>query len=309
MTLIELKVFMEVARYKGITSAGQSLGMAKSAISKHLSSLEENLELKLFSRSSRRVELTVEGQRLLPQVLSLLAESERLKENARNEANNIAGNIRIAASPEFGGLAARHLFPLINRSYPDLKLLMDLGYQMTDLQDPSIDIAFRVGEVFDDRIVAHPVGTFRRILVTNPCYFKSISLQSPDDLRNVNCFVFSDRDTEKNWTLQHSLKASTIVEVDISGNSGIKGFTALLELARYADGIAWIPDFMAYEALSRHEIVRCLPDWASTPTQVYVAYRYGATRVARIKSVVEVARTELPKILNHLPTLAAIPQV
>ena len=69
-----LRVFAEVARRGGFTAAAETLGMAKSAVSKQLSQLEAVLQVRLFERRSRRVALTKEGEALVVRAESILAE-------------------------------------------------------------------------------------------------------------------------------------------------------------------------------------------------------------------------------------------
>ena len=74
----ELVIFLEISRRGGITAAAEQLGIAKSAVSQGLTRLEQRLRVQLFSRTSRRVELTREGRRLLPRVESLVSEAGSL---------------------------------------------------------------------------------------------------------------------------------------------------------------------------------------------------------------------------------------
>ena len=148
--------------------------------------LEQRLQVRLLARSSRRVTLTREGERLLPRVESILAEGERLVEDAHEETSAPSGVVRIAASPELGGLLVKHFLPLVVERNPKLRITMRLEYGFEDMQDPSIDLAFRISRVNDDRLVAKPLGEFRRILVASPEYLQRHPLERPGDLASVN---------------------------------------------------------------------------------------------------------------------------
>ncbi|MEZ5519677.1 MAG: LysR family transcriptional regulator [Gammaproteobacteria bacterium] len=298
MSFQELQVFSEVARSGGITAAAEKLGMAKSAVSKQLSQLEQRLQVKLLARSSRRVSLTPEGRRLLPRVESIIAEGERLVDDAHEEVVKPAGVVRIAASPEFGALVAQRFLPPMLEQYPDLAVTMKLGYGFEDLQDPSIDLAFRIGHVNDDRLVAHPLGEFRRILVASPDFVAHNPLVKPTDLELVNCLVFSSNTSSTSWTLQHRQKPKRIEQVNVKGNIAILGFTALLGVAETGAGVGYVPDFITTRAIKDGRLVHCLPEWASQPTPVFIAYRFGAERIGRVKAVIDAARLIVPGLLD-----------
>jgi DNA-binding transcriptional LysR family regulator len=298
MTFRELHVFSEVVCAGGITAAAEKLGIAKSAVSKQLNQLEQRLQVKLLARSSRRISLTPEGKRLLPRIESLIAEGERLVDDAHEEVVKPAGVVRIAASPEFGALVAQRFLPQLLRDHQDLTVTMKLGYGFEDLQDPAIDLAFRIGHVNDDRLVARPLGEFRRILVASPDFVEHNPLVKPSDLESMNCLVFSANANSTSWTLQHRQHPKRIVQVNVKGNIAVLGFTALLGVTETGAGIGYVPDFITTRAIEDGRLVHCLDKWASQSTPVFIAYRFGAERMGRVKAVIDAAKQIVPGLLN-----------
>jgi DNA-binding transcriptional LysR family regulator len=298
MNFDELHIFAEIVHCGGITAAADKMGIAKSAVSKHLGRLEQRLQVKLLARSSRRMQLTHEGERLLPRIESLLAESERLLDEAHEELVKPAGAVNIAASPEFGGFVVKHFLPHLLAHYPDLGIIMKLAYSFEDLQNPSIDLAFRISHVNDDRLVAKPLGEFRRIIVASPAYLRSHPLREPADLAKHNCLIFSGSDLRTSWTLQHREQPEQVEHVPVRGNMSVLGFTALLGAVERGAGVASIPDFTAAPLIDQGAIVHCLPSWASPPAPVFIAYRFGAERIGRLKVVIDESRKMLPGLLS-----------
>jgi DNA-binding transcriptional LysR family regulator len=301
MTFQELRVFSEVVRAGGITAAADKLGMAKSAVSKQLNRLEERLQVRLLTRSSRRIFLTREGERLLPRVESIIAEGDRLIEDAHEEIIRPAGVVRIAATPEFGGLVARRFLPPLLDAFPDLRITMKLGYGFEDLQDPAVDLAVRIGDVSDDRLVAHPLGEFRRILVASPGFVKENPLAELADLASVNCLIFSPSRNSSDWVFQNTRHPDRTEQVAVKGNIAVRGFTALLGLAETGAGVCCVPEFITRDGISDGRLVHCLPDWASRPKPVFVAYRFGADRIGRVKAVIDMARQLVPSFVDPFP--------
>lgn len=298
MTFQELRIFSEVARAGGVTPAANKLGISKSLVSKQLSRLEQQLQVQLLTRSSRRVQLTLEGERLLSRIESIIAEAERLVEDAHDEVGHPRGIVRIAASPEFGGLVVKHFFPLLLEKYPELNLTMKLAYRFEDLQDPSIDLAFRISDVHDDRLVARRLGEFRRIIIASPDYISKRKIKRPVDLESVNCLIFSGDSLNSNWTLQHRKDAERIEHINVTGNIAVQGFNALLGVVESGAGIANVPEFITDQAIQEGRIVHCLKQWASQPASVFIAYRFGAERIGRVNAVINEARKVIPGLLQ-----------
>lgn len=296
---LELVVFREIVRCGGITAAADKLNLAKSAVSKYLSRLEDRLQSRLLVRSSRRISLTPEGRHLLPMVESLIAETERLVEIASEDIAAPQGQVRIATSHEFGNLLMEHFLPQVIDQYPALKLTVKLGYAFDDLQDPAFDLAFRILHVNDERLVSHQLGMFKRILVAHPDFSGLSQIKHPSDLEDHNCMIFSSDETEREWPFLVEDKQDEVVRVKVSGNLAVLGFSALLGAARAAAGITYVPEFVAQPDLERGSLVRVLPAWHSPSAPVYIAYRFGTQKIARIRAVIDLAREKIPQLLDQ----------
>jgi len=85
----------------------------------------------------------------------------------------------------------------------------------------------------------------------------------------------------------------------VSGPIAVRSFTILQELARSGQGFAFLPAFMLDEDLAHGRLVRCLPDWTSPGTSVFLAFRPGVRKIARIAAVLDVAQEVLPDLLEQ----------
>jgi len=168
-------------------------------------------------------------------------------EDAREEVVNPSGTVRIAASPELGGLVVKRFLPALLDRYPDISIAMKLEYGFEDLQDPSIDLAFRISHVNDDRLVAKRLGAFQPILIASQKFADKQPLKETSDLETVNCLVFSGIAT---WTLQHRQNTERIEQVNVHGNIAVQGFTALLGAVESGVGVANMPSYILPHAPS-----------------------------------------------------------
>lgn len=288
--------FHTVARLGGINSAAEHLGMAKSGVSRHVSRLEAHFGVRLLERGARSVRLTSIGVRLDQRIRSILAEVDLLDDIAREESVGVSGQVTIAATPEFGSLIASTLFPVVRERHPDLTLVMRPAYAFEDMQDPGTDIAFRIVSFKDDRLVVHKLGDFRRLLVASPRLANRYEIARPEDLADAPCLTFRTDQPGATWAFTSADKETA---VDVTGPIAVQSFTILFELTMSGQGFGFLPEFMLGDALGNGDLVRCLPDHASRPISVFLTFRPGARRVARIDAIVTLAEEILPKLLSN----------
>lgn len=291
-----LRCFSTVARLGGISAAAERLGIAKSGVSRHVAQLEAHFGVKLLERSARTVRLTPIGERLDHRIRSILAEIDLLDDIAREEAAGVSGQVNIAATPEFGGLVATHLFPLVRARHPDISLVMRTGYAFEDMQDPSTDLAFRVGTSKDDRLVARRLGAFRAWLVAAPTVLRNHPVVSPQDLTRAPCLVFRGDRSATDWMLYGQ---GQVASVAVTGPIAIRNFTLLLDLAIAGQGIAFLPEFIVQKALRSGALERCLPGYTSRPFPVFLTFRPGARRIARLDATISMAEDHVPSLLSE----------
>lgn len=288
-SLVDLRVFLEVAKVLSVTGAGVALAMPKSAVSKTLTRLEQQFGVKLLERSSRRVALTPAGQLLNVKAESLLSEAEFLTKSLRQERNEPRGIVRMTAPPELGTWFIERVAPRLARDYPELRIAMKLSYDFDDLQEPSIDIALRAGQVHDERLVGVAVGNFRRIAVASPVYLQTHPVRQPSDLATQDCLIFSASASSAEWTFQ---QGDRVEQVRVTAALSAHSFTALLHAARAGLGVARAPEFAAAEWLQRGDLIQVLPLWTSTPATVFAVHRFGHERIARVAAVLQAARAQ-----------------
>ncbi len=99
MTPLQLRCVLAVAQDLHFTRAAAALGIAQSALSHQVATLEAELGARLFERTSRRVRLTAAGAALLPRARSVLAELDRLRTDVVAAGGAVAGRLRIGTVP------------------------------------------------------------------------------------------------------------------------------------------------------------------------------------------------------------------
>ncbi|MEO1397892.1 MAG: LysR family transcriptional regulator [Pseudomonadota bacterium] len=291
-----LHSFHTVARLGGISAASETLGMAKSGVSRHVAQLEAHLGVRLLERGARSVRLTPVGRKLDDRIQSILAEINLLQDIAQEESAGVSGQVTIAATPEFGGLIATELFPAVCDRHPYLNLVMRPDYAFEDMQDPGTDLAFRVGTFKDDRLVAIELGGFSRWLVASPTLFTESAPSTPADLSALPCLTFRGDRPGATWRF---FKGKRQDSVDVSGPIAVRSFGILRQLALAGRGFANLPDFMVSDDINKNHLVRCLEAYQAPTNPVFLTFRPGARNIARIGAVIELAEQMVPTLLRQ----------
>ena len=298
--LSALRSFQSVARLGGVTAAASHLGMAKSGVSRHLSQLEDRLGIRLLERDARSVKLTPVGEVLSQRVRSILAEIDLLEDIAREENAGVSGQVTVATTPEFAGFAASTLYPAARDRHPGLTFVIRPAYEFEDMQDPGTDLAFRIGSFVDDRLVASRLGEVQICLVATADMAKRHPVRSPEDIPNVPCLTFQGARSDSTWTF---VREGQQTQVDVKGRIAVRSFAVLSDLALAGHGYAFLPKFMLGEALRSGRLVSCLSDYGSRPYPVFLTFRPGARRIARIDAALTLAEELIPDMLSNLRTL------
>jgi DNA-binding transcriptional LysR family regulator len=280
----DLRLFDEVARRRSLTATADALDVPKSVVSKRLGALEARLGVRLLERTTRRIEVTQAGRLLQLRAQSLLGELDGLAGDLRQLETQVRGRITIAAPPDLGAQLVETLVPRFVAAHPEISVSLRLDYGFTDLFDPDLDLAFRVGEARDDRLVARAVGELRHVLVASPAFARRHRPRVPAELAALPALVFFEDADQARWRLTDGRR---IVDVGARAVLTARNFPTLMRAAVAGMGVAALPDFVAREPLRQRRLVRLLPRWASPPRTILVVHRYGHHRVRRVAAFIE----------------------
>jgi LysR family glycine cleavage system transcriptional activator len=196
-SLTALRMFEASARLGSFTKAAAELHVTQAAVSHQLRGLEDQLAIKLFQRSTRRLSLTPAGQRLLPAV------SDAFETLSRAVADIGRGEhlLSITTTPSFG---ARWLAPRLGRfatSNPDIDLSVRHSTAVLDLAREGLDFAIRWGRGQWPGVVSELVGSLGDTLVAAPAYAKRLRLKQPADVARATLLHEETREDWIEWLL------------------------------------------------------------------------------------------------------------
>ncbi|HEC0414434.1 TPA: LysR family transcriptional regulator, partial [Pseudomonas aeruginosa] len=231
----EVATLLALAEHGSFAAAGRALQRHPSVLSKRLGALERRLGIRLVERTTRQLRFTDEGERLASrfrQAVDLLDEAEH---EASLGAAQLRGRLRIALPSAMGRLWLGPLLAEFALAHPQVVLETDYSERFVDIIAEGFDLAIRVGELADSRLVARRLCAHRRILGAAPDYLKRHGVpRIPADLAAHNCLGFSGLHSYPEWKLTRQDEQQP---VRVRGSMVSNDNEALLCAARQGLGI------------------------------------------------------------------------
>ncbi|MET3135051.1 DNA-binding transcriptional LysR family regulator [Oxalobacteraceae bacterium GrIS 1.11] len=262
-----MALFVEVVKAKGFRRAADALGMPNSTVSRRVSELEKAIGLRLFHRTTRKIELTEAGQLYFERCRGLVDEARWAHEQLGAMVRNPSGVLRVSLPVD---LATYFLAPLIAdfaERYPGIVFELDLTPRRIDLVSEPFDVAIRMGEQPNSSLIARQIASLPRHLYASPRYVAAFGEPGqPEDLTRHQCLRMSSTSGGSDWTL---IGASGQVHVKVGGRFSVNSVGMIRRLAELNMGIAALAEEIAQEGVAHNQLKRIMVDWQITPITVY----------------------------------------
>ena len=280
-----LSVFVNTCRLKSLTQCADEMSLPKSTVSKAISKLEEHLEAKLLERSTRKIHITEAGQVVLNRAAHLVEEFKSLSDDVREIEQQVQGLIRISAPPSMGAYLTQEVLTPFLVQWPKAQISLELSYAFDDLFVQGMDLAIRVGQIADDRLVAREIGSATRVLVASPDYLEKHGVPTtPEDLKQHNCIRFQYTPDVTPWVL---VSEDQTITLEVPSNLYCSNVEGIKSATVSGLGISQISANNMICELKSGALVRVLPDWHAVPMPIYLVYRPGVNKPKRIEAILE----------------------
>lgn len=292
-TLDEMQAFVRVVDTGSITAAADQLGQTVSALSRALARLEEKLDVTLMRRTTRRLELTEEGQVFLVQARKIISAVEEAEEHMEIRRKLPAGLLRVNAASPF---MLHVLVPLVRsfrQRYPDIELELNTNDQIIDLLEHRTDIAIRIGALGDSSLHARPLMTNRLRILASPGYVREMGEpKSPGELLSHRLLGFSRPESLNAWPLRSAQGDRFIIAPQVLASSG----ETLRQLALAGEGIVCLADFMTSEDRKKGNLVQVLEgDTVEVLQPVNAVYYRNTALASRISCFLDYVSEQVGK--------------
>lgn len=190
MNTEDFQFFIRVADLGSITQAAKHDNISVSVASQRIQRLEQQLNLRLFHRTTRKLKLTDEGKILLAQGRTWIKQFLTLHESLIVQDQKLTGTLKLTASATFGMQVLTAVIADFSLLYPELKIHLDLNDQNQDLITNSIDLAIRIGKLQDSSLVAKRLTQNNRLLCASPAYLERFGIpKSIQELQKHRCIL------------------------------------------------------------------------------------------------------------------------
>lgn len=284
--LTEMEAFATVVDQGGFTDAARKMGISKSAVSKHVSSLEARLGARLLNRTTRRVSPTEIGLAYYDRALKVLNDAGEADALVSSMQSDPSGLLRISVATDFG---VNHLSPVLGQfleEFPDITVNMVLNNRYVELISEGFDMAVRIGELEDSTLRARKLTETTKRMIASPSYFRKYGRpQKIDDLNEHKLLHYSSQAGGAVWKI--TAPSGEKRQVRTAGGLSVNDGQSLLNAAISGLGIAYLPSFLYSRAMTEGLVEDAMPDLPMELQGIYAVYPPGRFTQPKVRAFID----------------------
>lgn len=280
-----MRAFVSVVNEGSFSNAATAMQLSPQLVSKYVSKLEEQLNIRLLNRTTRKVSLTEAGTDYFQHAQQILLSIDDMESKLGGLQQNPKGTLRISAPVSF---ALKHMAQLVTdfqTKYPSVIVDLQLNDRKVDIVEEGFDVALRIGQLKSSSLIAKHVAPIRVILCASPDYLKTHGTPNrPEDLKDHRYLHYSYMERNIKETIYQWLGTEDgQLQGELSSNNG----DLLVSAAIAGGGIALQPTFIASEAISKGELVTVLSDYEPETLGLYAVYAHRKLLPHKIRCFID----------------------
>lgn len=278
----DIVVFVRVVEKQSFTAAARDLILSPSAVSRHISHLEESLGVQLIKRSTRRLVLTDIGVDFYEQCARIIRDLDRARGMASAHNVEIKGTLRVHATL---GLGQRLVAPAVREflsHYPDINIDLAIGpHTVNVFEDEGYDIIIRSARLNDNSLTTRELSPVQYSVCATPGFLEKFGTPaSPQDLKNFNCLVHSGQTRADEWRFEENGETFTVI---VRGNLRTNNGIALYEAVKGGLGIARLPGYAVAGDLRAGQLVPLFQNLVGWGRSIKAFYPRTAHQPLRVR--------------------------
>jgi DNA-binding transcriptional LysR family regulator len=301
--------FITVASEGSFAKAGDRLGIGRSAVSRSVQKLEDQLGTRLFVRTTRNTSLTREGERFyenchsgVERIVQALDDMRELRQGPPS------GQLRVCATVGFGRKIVAPLLSGFRSAYPNISIDLLLDDGPTDFTTDRVDVSFRNGRMEDSQIIAKQLIPMQMLLCASPAYAAKHGLpRNFEDLANHRCVNFrlaSGRVYE--WEFKIGGHMRKFTPEPPNAMLGFNDADLVLQAVLDGGGLAQMAAYQVCDHLRAGTLVACLRQYAPDDRGHYICYLSRQHLPGRIRVFIDymtarIRELDLHSLDNFLP--------
>lgn len=297
--LPSLIIFAEVAKRHSFTAAAKHLGLSKSAVSQHITKLEEQLRVQLIVRHTRALTLTASGQKLLARSENLQGQVAQALEDVLSHEESPSGRLSVTAPSLLQRPVLVPALKQLCREYPNIEPHIVVADEPLDLINDKLDVAIFSGDLPDSQYRMMPIGTVTERVYMAPDYIREFG--APDHLDQLK----EHRWIAADWQLSGQDSGLCFYDtthqhnqtVDISPYIRCNSLTCVLDLVWAGVGFSLVPDVQDRRAdwpgdgrQGREALVPVLDGWQGKTWPFYFVHSFLHKKPVHVKRLYELVK-------------------
>jgi DNA-binding transcriptional LysR family regulator len=285
-----LQTFLDVAKSESLSSVARAEGVTPAMVGRRIDQLEEQLGVKLFKRSTRKITLTPEGTAFFEDVRNIMNELRAAEESLSVGAKSATGRLIVSAPTAFGRKHIAPHLPAFTAAHPNLSVTLLLSERIVDLKNERVDLAVRIADLKNADLIASKLARNHRVVVASPDYIKrSGKPMVLADLSKHHCLVTAtEAGLADSWTFREpgesaisksakstkseSASSAKNITVKVSGNLQCNDGEVLTRWALAGQGLAWRSAWEVSEEIDRGRLIEVLPKFAAPGNDIFAVY-------------------------------------
>ena len=270
----------------GFSAAARELGLTPSALSKLVTRLEDRLGARLLQRTTRRLQLTPEGEAFYVRSRRILADMDEAEAEVVAAGVRPTGLLRLHCGSAFGMHQLAPAIPLFLERHAGVELDITISDEPLVGLAEGVDLAIRIGPLDESSMVARRICNLERVICAAPSYLERCGTpRTPDELQQHNCLWITSLPVLRRWPFDTD---DGIRVVHIDGNVVANNAETVLQLAMAGVGITRLTDVIVGDAIGRGELIPILSEWHHVePVPLYATYPSGRNLSPKIRAMVD----------------------
>lgn len=289
--LNRLRWFQLVAEERSFTRAAARIGVAQSTLSHTIKQLEQQMGIRLLTRTTRNVALTEAGERLLQTIAPRLTEIDEEIAALSAFRDKPSGSIRLTLSDHALDRVVWPKLKAVLRDHPDINVELILDSTFRNIVEEGFDAGVRLGESVEKDMIAVRIGPdWRLVAVAAPTYLAARGTpRHPKDLVGHTCVNMRHESAGGLYAWEFE-KDGQELRVRVGGQLAFNNSFAMIDAAVSGFGIAYVPNDIVERELASGALTQVLDDWSPFFDGYFLYYPSRRQNLPAFRVVVEALR-------------------
>lgn len=270
----QLRTFITVAELGSFTAAAVSLGLPKANVSVAMQTLEGDLGVQLFHRTTRSVRLTADGHSALDKAKELLSGLDEWTQLFQRDPQSIKGRLRVDMPAAIARDVVVPNLPAFLDRHPNVSVELGSTDRFVDVVQEGYDCVLRIGTLVDSSLVARSVGKYRVINCVSRSYVQVHGKpRTLADLSRHRLVHYANKFGGPAAGFEYiDSKTGEERSVAMNGVLTVNSSAAYTAAAAAGLGIVQVPEVGVRERLQSGDFVEVLSDFRPAPLPVTLLY-------------------------------------